>query len=47
MVSDSTGETLTTIAKAVLVQYKNLKFDQHMHSLVRNKKQIYCCINTL
>jgi regulator of PEP synthase PpsR (kinase-PPPase family) len=40
MVSDSTGETLTTIAKAVLVQYKNLKFDQYMHSLVRNKKQI-------
>lgn len=40
MVSDSTGETLTTIAKAVLVQYKNLKFDQYMHSLVRSKKQI-------
>ena len=40
MVSDSTGETLSTIAKAVLVQYKNLTFQQHMHSLVRSKKQI-------
>jgi len=40
LVSDSTGETLSTIAKAVLVQYKNLDFQQHMHSLVRNKKQI-------
>jgi len=39
-VSDSTGETLSTIAKAVLVQYKNLTFQQHMHSLVRSKKQI-------
>ena len=40
LVSDSTGETLSTIAKAVLVQYKNLDFQQHMHSLVRNKRQI-------
>tara|TARA_B100000674_G_scaffold170338_1_gene137571 strand:- start:1154 stop:1981 length:828 start_codon:yes stop_codon:yes gene_type:complete len=40
LVSDSTGETLSTIAKAVLVQYKNLNFQQHIHSLVRSKKQI-------
>jgi len=40
LASDSTGETLSTIAKAVLVQYKNLDFQQHMHSLVRNKRQI-------
>jgi len=40
LVSDSTGETLSTIAKAVLVQYKNLNFEQHIHSLVRSKKQI-------
>ena len=40
LVSDSTGETLSTIAKAVLVQYKNLDFQQHMHSLVRNNRQI-------
>lgn len=40
MVSDSTGETLSTIAKAVLVQYKDLPFKQFMHSLVRNKRQI-------
>ena len=40
LVSDSTGEPLSPIAKAVLVQYKNLDFQQHMHSLVRNKRQI-------
>ena len=40
MVSDSTGETLSTIAKAVLVQYKDLPFKQFMHSLIRNKRQI-------
>ena len=40
MVSDSTGETLSTIAKAVLVQYKDLPFQQFMHSLVRNKRQV-------
>ena len=40
MVSDSTGETLNTITKAVLVQYKQIDFIQHMHPLVRNIKQL-------
>lgn len=40
MVSDSTGETLNTITKAVLVQYKKIDFMQHIHPLVRNLKQL-------
>ena len=40
LVSDSTGETLTTIAKAAAVQYGQIRPIEHMHPLVRNARQL-------
>lgn len=40
LVSDSTGETLTTIAKAAAVQYAQFRPIEHMHPLVRNARQL-------
>jgi regulator of PEP synthase PpsR (kinase-PPPase family) len=40
LVSDSTGETLTTIAKAAAVQYSELRPLEHMHPLVRTSRQV-------
>jgi hypothetical protein len=40
LVSDSTGETLTTIAKAASVQYAQVRPIEHVHPLVRNARQL-------
>lgn len=40
LVSDSTGETLTTIAKAAAVQYSQVRPIEHVHPLVRNQRQL-------
>ena len=40
LVSDSTGETLTTIAKAAAVQYADARALEHVYPLVRTKRQI-------
>lgn len=40
MVSDATGETLNAIAKAVIVQYSKIRGIEHVHALVRTKKQM-------
>jgi regulator of PEP synthase PpsR (kinase-PPPase family) len=40
LVSDSTGETLTTIAKAASVQYALVRPIEHVHPLVRTPKQL-------
>lgn len=40
LVSDSTGETLTTIAKAAAVQYSKMRAIEHVHPLVRTTKQL-------
>lgn len=40
LVSDSTGETLTTIAKAAAVQYADARAIEHVYPLVRTKRQI-------
>ena len=40
LVSDSTGETLTTIAKAAAVQYAQIRAIEHVHPLVRNSRQL-------
>lgn len=40
LISDSTGETLTTIAKAAAVQYAKMRPIEHMHPLVRNQRQL-------
>jgi regulator of PEP synthase PpsR (kinase-PPPase family) len=40
LVSDASGETLTTMAKAAIVQLSGAKPNRHMHPLVRNPKQL-------
>ncbi|MGQ0674206.1 MAG: pyruvate, water dikinase regulatory protein [Hyphomicrobium sp.] len=40
LVSDATGETLTTIAKAASVQYAQMRPIEHMHPLVRTPRQL-------
>jgi len=40
LVSDSTGETLTTIAKAASVQYSQVRSIEHVHPLVRTARQL-------
>lgn len=40
LVSDATGETLTTIAKAASVQYAMMRPIEHVHPLVRTPRQM-------
>jgi len=40
LVSDASGETLTTMAKAAVVQLPGAKPNRHMHPLVRNPRQL-------
>lgn len=40
LVSDSTGETLTTIAKAAAVQYAQMRAIEHVYPLVRTPRQL-------
>ena len=40
LISDATGETLTTIAKAAGVQYRQVRPIEHVHPLVRSQRQL-------
>jgi regulator of PEP synthase PpsR (kinase-PPPase family) len=40
MISDATGETLTTLAKAVRVQYAQIRAVEHLHPLVRSRREL-------
>jgi [pyruvate, water dikinase]-phosphate phosphotransferase / [pyruvate, water dikinase] kinase len=40
LISDATGETLTTMAKAAAVQYAQVRPVEHIHPLVRTHKQL-------
>jgi len=40
LVSDASGETLTTMAKAAVVRLPGAKPNRHMHPLVRNPRQL-------
>jgi len=40
LISDATGETLTTMAKAAAVQYPQVRPIEHVHPLVRTEKQL-------
>jgi regulator of PEP synthase PpsR (kinase-PPPase family) len=40
LISDATGETLTTIAKAASVQYAQVRPIEHIHPLVRTRRQL-------
>lgn len=40
LVSDATGETLNTIAKAVCAQFEGVAVQEHFYALVRSKRQL-------
>jgi regulator of PEP synthase PpsR (kinase-PPPase family) len=40
LISDATGETLTTMAKAAAVQYSQVRPIEHVHPLVRTARQL-------
>ncbi|MEM1305986.1 MAG: pyruvate, water dikinase regulatory protein [Pseudomonadota bacterium] len=40
LVSDATGETLTTIAKAAAVQYAQVRAIEHVYPLIRSRRQL-------
>ena len=40
LISDATGETLSAVAKAAIVQYSQIRSIEHVHSLVRTKRQL-------
>ncbi|HVY41967.1 MAG: pyruvate, water dikinase regulatory protein [Bacteroidota bacterium] len=40
LISDATGETLTTIAKAAAVQYAQVRPIEHIHPLVRTQRHL-------
>jgi len=40
LVSDATGETLITVARAAAAQYENVSAIEHVYPLVRNSKQL-------
>ena len=40
LISDSTGETLNTVAKAVCAQFDGVMVREHIYSLVRNRVQL-------
>ena len=40
MISDATGETLLTVARAAAAQYADIRAIEHVHSTVRTSKQL-------
>ena len=40
LISDSTGETLTTLGKAAAVQYAQVRPIEHVHPMIRNARQL-------
>jgi len=40
LISDSTGETLITVARAAAAQYSRIMPVEHVHPLVRTQKQL-------
>lgn len=40
LISDSTGETVSSVARAALVQFEDLEAEEHIWSLVRTKSQM-------
>jgi regulator of PEP synthase PpsR (kinase-PPPase family) len=47
LVSDATGETLTSVANAVLVQFEDAAAEVHMWALVRSKGQVERIVQAL
>jgi [pyruvate, water dikinase]-phosphate phosphotransferase / [pyruvate, water dikinase] kinase len=40
LVSDATGETLNTVARALTVQFEGVTAKEHVYALVRNRRQL-------
>ena len=40
LISDATGETLNTVAKAVAAQFEGTSAREHIYSLVRTERQL-------
>ncbi len=40
LVSDATGETINSVARAVIAQFEDVEAVEHFWSLVRSKRQI-------
>jgi len=40
LVSDATGETLHTVAKAVCAQFEDVEAEEHVYALVRSERQL-------
>ncbi len=40
LISDSTGETVVTVARAALVQFDSLRANEHMWSMIRTSNQV-------
>src|SRR6201999_4421508 len=40
LVSDATGETINSIARACLVQFENVQVQEHFWSLIRTPRQL-------
>lgn len=47
LISDSTGETLTTVARAAAAQYTHVSPIEHIYPLVRNRKQVERALNEI
>ena len=40
LISDSTGETVSTIARSIYARFENINFLENKWALIRTKKQI-------
>jgi regulator of PEP synthase PpsR (kinase-PPPase family) len=47
LVSDSTGETLITVARAAAAQYANVAAVEHLYPMVRSRKQLDVALNEI
>lgn len=47
MISDATGETLITVGRAAAAQYREMRPVEHIHSMVRTRKQLDMIVTAL
>ncbi|MCB1487867.1 MAG: kinase/pyrophosphorylase [Bauldia sp.] len=47
MISDATGETLITVGRAAAAQYADMRPVEHIHSMVRTRKQLDAIVTAL
>ncbi len=47
LLSDATGETLSAIARAASVQYARIRPIEHVHPLIRSRRQLQAALNAV